>query len=134
VRPGGYGSAITGAQFEFARSHYGDSLTSTAEAARDPEDPLNWLDPAITGWNPQNLGSPGSAGSIASNATYAESVLHTVGTYHAFLIVSAGPDGMTGLFEPSDAGSLGRLAAPDSGAATFAYDNVTNHNQRAGGN
>lgn len=100
-----------------------------------------------------------------------ESRYHTLDTYHRPLVVSAGPDGFLGLYEPNhtedlpsfngvlDAGEdangngfldLGILAQPlNEDAATgdlngnglvdtftnpfAAYDDLTNHNRRAGG-
>jgi len=57
----------------------------------------------------------------------------TAGTYWLPLIVSAGEDGMLGLYEPHDETNCGVLAQRIPGAIDAVYDNITNHNQRAGG-
>jgi hypothetical protein len=43
-----------------------------------------------------------------------EQAFHTLDSYHAPLIVSAGSDGVLGLYEPADTGNSGHLAAPDT--------------------
>ena len=86
--------------------------TSTAQLAVDQDDPL------------------GKTTGLASfEATY-----HTPATYHLLLVVSAGADGELGLYEPSDYGSFGNLAAPKSTAANDLPDNYTNLNVVVGGN
>lgn len=60
---------------------------------------------------------------------------HTLNTWHAPLIVSAGADGVLGLFEPTDRSNFGHLAQPMPNAARDAYstalqDNITNLNGR----
>lgn len=72
---------------------------------------------------------------------------HTLNTYHTPLIVSAGEDGLLGLFEPSNTlvggtafpngvnattTTLGYLALPD-GTAQALNDNISNLNRRVGG-
>ncbi len=57
----------------------------------------------------------------------------TAGTYWLPLIVSAGEDGVLGLYEPYDETNCGVLAQRIVGATDGVYDNITNHNQRAGG-
>lgn len=42
-----------------------------------------------------------------------EDTYHTIETWNAPLLVSAGPDGQLGLFEPSDTARKGQLAQPD---------------------
>ncbi len=63
---------------------------------------------------------------------------HTIDTYHVPLIVSAGPDGQPGLYEPyesADPNKRGTLAMPISTTDLDALtDNITNRNRRAGGN
>ncbi len=59
----------------------------------------------------------------------------TMDTYWVPLIVSAGEDGILGLYEPHDLTNNGVLAKPVTvPLANEAFDNITNHNQRAGGN
>ncbi len=58
----------------------------------------------------------------------------TRGRYWMPLIVSAGEDGILGLYEPNDITNNGVLAQPTSVPADEGvFDNLTNHNQRAGG-
>ena len=58
----------------------------------------------------------------------------TLGRYWMPLIVSAGEDGILGLYEPNDFTNNGVLAQPTSVPADEGiFDNLTNHNQRAGG-
>ena len=57
-----------------------------------------------------------------------------LGRFWMPLIVSAGEDGILGLYEPNDFTNNGVLAQPTSVPADEGiYDNLTNHNQRAGG-
>lgn len=57
----------------------------------------------------------------------------TVNTFWMPLIVSAGEDGILGLYEPNDLVNNGALGRPISPTVEGIYDNITNHNQRAGG-
>jgi prepilin-type N-terminal cleavage/methylation domain-containing protein len=65
----------------------------------------------------------------SSSATF-----HTWATYHCTLIVSAGTDGVLGLYEPFDTTNFGTLAQPQF-ASNSAFnldaltDNLTNHQQ-----
>lgn len=53
---------------------------------------------------------------------------HTLSTNHQPLIVSAGPDGDLGLFEPSDRSNFGHLAQPvDATDLSPIFDNITNY-------
>lgn len=63
-----------------------------------------------------------------------EDQYHTANTWHVPLIVSAGPDGELGLFEPNDLPNFGHLAQPDAANQNALFDNITNLNQQAGGN
>jgi prepilin-type N-terminal cleavage/methylation domain-containing protein len=67
-----------------------------------------------------------------------EQNFHTPATYHTLLIVSAGPDGQMGLFEPDDTNNFGNLAAPIPNTPTINHqdelaDNIMYLNVRAGG-
>ena len=53
-----------------------------------------------------------------------EQLFHTPTTYFAPLVVSAGADGVLGLYEPQDRGNFGHLAQPRDTAACL--DNLTN--------
>ncbi|WP_339733554.1 hypothetical protein [uncultured Gimesia sp.] len=57
-----------------------------------------------------------------------------IDTYWLPLIVSAGEDGILGLYEPYDTANNGVLAQPVAvPVVEGVFDNITNHNQRAGG-
>lgn len=56
---------------------------------------------------------------------------HDVDTYHTPLVVSAGPDGVLGLYEPNDVGNGGILGQP-TGDVDALRDNLTNTNIQAG--
>lgn len=97
--------------------------------ARDPDDPTGQL------W--QFINSPGAPSGVA---TAIQNFYGTPATYHAFLIVSAGPDGILGLLEPSNETTVdvstpvagvpqGRLAALQNWTAIGLNpinDNITN--------
>lgn len=102
----------------------------------DPDDPVGRLYSELERLNGAN-GAP-NFGLEFNEANY-----HTPETYHAPLIVSAGPDGDLGLFEPTDTANQGNLARYELPAVPSAVDfqnmidritdNVTNRNRRAGG-
>lgn len=61
-----------------------------------------------------------------------EDAYHTIGTYFTPLVISAGQDGVLGLYEPSDRSlSRGYWAAPIN--STSYYDDITNHQVKSGG-
>jgi len=104
----------------------------------DPDDPVGLLYSELERLN----GDPLFA------AEFNEAKYHTPETYHTPLIVSGGPDGMTGIREPNDTlltagaehfGNLAQLegtsvASPAPSAAVLEklQDNITNRNRRAG--
>ncbi|MEZ6126326.1 MAG: type II secretion system protein [Planctomycetaceae bacterium] len=99
----------------------------------DPDDPVGVLYRGLEEYGGQaNYTGPAFA------AEFNETNYHTPDTYHVPLIVSAGSDGLLGLYEPCDTPNLGNLAAYDS-TLTFdtlleqLSDNLTNRNRRAGG-
>ena len=66
--------------------------------ARDPDDPLGQLLRAVNyGFFTASQVEAGIPVLAATPIPY-----HTIETYHAFLVVSAGPDGLLGLHEPSE--------------------------------
>jgi len=79
------------------------------DLARDPDDPLQSCT-AVPGF---------------------ESNYHTPATFHVFLVVSAGPDGVLGLYEPDDGTLNGRLGAVKD--PTALNDDIISLNIRAGG-
>lgn len=83
----------------------------TIDLARDPEDPLRLCLNAFT--------------------SFEGSGFHTAATYHVMLVVSAGPDGILGLYPPNDTANKGHLAAVRDPEAL--YDDITYLNIRAGG-
>lgn len=71
--------------------------------ASDPDDRLGVFLAEVTKRNPPPIINP----------LQFETLYHTPETYHTPLIVSGGPDKLTGLNEPNDSGpGLGRLAGP----------------------
>jgi hypothetical protein len=57
--------------------------------------------------------------------------MHTPATYHILLVISAGPDGVLGLFEPDDVANNGHLGQiKDSNALN---DDIVSLSIRAGG-
>ena len=94
--------------------------TPRGDLARDPDDPLqNFLNsPSLT-------------------SVQFEQLFHTPVTYHVLLIVSAGPDGQLGIYEPDlvdiQNNILGNLAQPIPGQQDALADNITYLNVRAGG-
>jgi len=97
---------------------FSDDLVNT-----DPDDPLGLIIPA---------------NSSAAVKTEFEDAYHTANTYFLPLIVSAGPDGLLGLYEPNEgvnkaipSSDYGYLAEPNGNSGELT-DNITNRNQRAG--
>ncbi|MCA9111504.1 MAG: prepilin-type N-terminal cleavage/methylation domain-containing protein [Planctomycetaceae bacterium] len=94
-------------------------------ATQDPDDPRGALHSAVEG------------GSLGYTVTGFEDEYHTLDSYHAPLIISAGPDGILGLLEPYDESNKGNLAIPDTSngsdlstivnpGSTALSDNITN--------
>jgi hypothetical protein len=117
---------------------------------RDPDDPAGLL------YSLLESGIPTGDFPIDVSWEFNEQKYHTPDTFHAPLIVSAGLDGNTGLYDPNDEPNLGNLARynvdPDGdGTPFYAYatvaqqqeelneiidtlsDNLTNRNRRSGG-
>eukprot|EP01136_Pigoraptor_vietnamica_P021150 Opistho-1_new@5929 len=93
----------------------------------DPDDPQSRIEH-------ENKRSGGLLISIFNTTTqYNTGEYATAGTYWLPLIVSAGEDGALGLYEPHDETNCGVLGQRIAGATDAVYDNITNHNQRAGG-
>lgn len=92
----------------------------------DPDDPLDTLNPTL----------PGNATWATNHGITAagfEGAFHTLSTWHIPLVVSLGPDGVLGLFEPGDTADLGNLAMVNPANAGGISDNITNLNFQAGG-
>jgi len=77
---------------------------------------------------------------VLTTASYNETDFHTFKTYHVPLIVSAGPDGshdpasgvVSGLGLHQRNMNFGHLANPDPAKKEELYDNISNHNIKAG--
>ena len=65
-----------------------------------------------------------SDAAVATTADEFEQLFHTPTTYFAPIVVSAGADGVLGLYEPQDRANFGHLAQPRDPVA--ALDNLTN--------
>lgn len=93
---------------------------------RDSDDQLGLINSAVN--------------AMQFDAATFENNYHTMESYHAPLIMSAGPDGDLGLYEPNDVANHGHLAQPlpdTAGNPTKTTvdeltDNIANLNQRAG--
>ncbi len=97
----------------------------------DPDDPVGRLYSELERLNGVN-GAPNFS------LEFNEAQYHTPDTYHSPIVVSAGKDGVLGLFEPNDTANFGNLAAYDSTVSfdemlNRISDNITNRNRRAGG-
>lgn len=88
------------------------------DLARDPDDPLRLCLGTTT--QPINLEQAGYN-------------FNTAATYHVMLVVSAGPDGVLGLYEPDDFSNYGYLGAVNTSNLDALTDDVTYLNTRAGG-
>lgn len=91
-----------------AASYLFNSLLPNAQLNQDKDDPLDVL---------TNL---------------SETSFHTYSTHHVLLVVSAGDDGLLGLYEPFDRSNFGHLARPIPGNTPDLYDNISNYNTRTG--
>ncbi len=97
----------------------------------DPDDPVGRLYAELEHLNGTN-GKPTLA------LEFNEAKYHTPDTFHAPLVVSAGPDGVLGLYEPHDTGNFGNLAAYNSTLTLSQMidaisDNITSRNKLSGG-
>ena len=73
-------------------------------------------------------------GKLDPNNPDPRKTFHDALTFSVPLIVSAGVDGELGLYEPFDFANFGHLANWDPAKLEDIYDNITNHNQKAGSN
>jgi prepilin-type N-terminal cleavage/methylation domain-containing protein len=113
---------------------------NAASSAHDQDDPQGQLSPGVL-----NDTSASAAGPVSD----IEAAFHTLDSFHAPLIISAGSDGELGLLEPSVDGTgprswdWGRLAQPETQmgsdysilvdpANSTLNDNLTNHMQGIG--
>lgn len=113
-----------------------NGLPPASDAGFNEADPLN-----VDADDPQgriqheNSRSGSLLDSLFNNSSgYTAGEYATANTYWVPLIVSAGEDGILGLYEPHDFPNNGVLARPVAvPLVNEAFDNITNHNQRAGG-
>lgn len=95
---------------------------------RDPDDPL--MECSLNFDSCETVNVTGSAPGPS---------LHTPQTFHVFLVVSAGPDGRLGMYEPDDIQPnavppiYGNLAQPIPGAQDDLTDNIVSLSIKAGG-
>lgn len=91
------------------------------DLSRDPDDPLRKC----------TIFNPNITGTSVYKIDFEDLGYHTPATYHVLLVVSAGPDGDLGLYEPYDVANKGHLAnVRDQNAL---YDDISYLNVRAGG-
>lgn len=95
------------------------TLPAAATLTTDPDDPLLV--------NPLAFSNPGQF----------ETIYHTARTWHVPIVISAGPDGELGLYEPTDLTRRGHLAQPksltDSNVLAQIEDNISSKFVRVGG-
>ncbi len=104
------------------------SLFSTLpnNLSRDPDDPLRQC---TVFPNFETMGIPASSPEFPTEIS--GPVFHTPAVYHTMIVVSAGPDGVLGLYEPDDTTNFGHLAAIKDDDALL--DDITYLSVRAGG-
>lgn len=122
-----------------ARSMIPSLPTTTLDLTHDPDDKYgflkvgtaNGLTSAEATYFEQGTAPMSGAGSRFYNLGQ----FHTAETFSLPLVLSAGPDLATGLYEPSDTSTMtfGYLANPDPAQTNATYDNVSNFNIRSGG-
>lgn len=134
IRPGGPGNSVN--------RNVADLLIKGLPAPPPPtsneRDPLNEDSDDPLSMIQREIDRLGAAG-IDVTARVNETNWHTFDTYHVPLIVSTGSDATLGLLEPYDSPNhpgyrFGNLAQPDMALLDALTDNITNRNQRAGGN
>jgi prepilin-type N-terminal cleavage/methylation domain-containing protein len=123
LRPAGLGGTLDTVTYKTQVP----SMSSSLNPNQDPDDPLYKTYVFVLA--SQN----GVKNPPPDPATWFENTYHTLGTYYTPLIVSAGADGDTGLFEPDDYVNHGYLCMADSTRAQSLYDNITNLSIRSGG-
>jgi prepilin-type N-terminal cleavage/methylation domain-containing protein len=111
VRPDGAGSTITAAQLANAQVII-PSLTA-ANAVKDADDPYDAM-------------------ADSNDPDQFESAYLTPSTYNVPLVISAGEDGVLGLYEPTDTANYGHLGNIANIEAL--YKNISNLNNSAAGN
>ena len=97
----------------------------------DPDDPIGRIYTELERLD-------GTNGKPTFHLHFNEASYHTPDTFHAPLVISAGPDEQLGLFEPNDTANFGNLAAYDYTLAATQIidaltDNITSRNKISGG-
>jgi type II secretory pathway pseudopilin PulG len=99
----------------------------TFDLARDPQDPLQ--DCYTIFKNPTNTTTLPPFETVTFPNTSV--MMHTPATYHVLLVISAGPDGVLGLYEPYETANNGHLGAVKDASAL--NDDIVSLSIRAGG-
>lgn len=122
IRPAGGTTSPTAAELAVAQALIPALPSDPTKINLDPDDPL------------------GLTNGLSTSKYNFENLFHTPGTYHTPLLISAGLDGIMGLYEPNNsqptATIFGNLAAPDTSNPTYQtniYDDITTLNIRSGG-
>lgn len=132
------GLTHTSASLNTARSLIPSLPTTTIDLVHDADDKFGFLRVGTSGG--LSLGEAtffeqgGAPSSGAGSRFFGLGAFHTAETFSLPLILSAGPDQETGLFEPGNTVDLGFLAAPIPTAVNAIFDDISNYNIRSGGN
>lgn len=104
--------------------------TTGPELTRDPDDKYGQLKGFFTPAQILEFEFGASMGPLANLGAF-----HTLDTYSLPLVVSGGPDLLTGLYEPNDpnATHFGYLCGIDPAGTANTYDDISNYNSRSGG-
>lgn len=112
--------------------------TTTSDLIHDSDDKYGFL--RVTGTAQTGLTAAEATifeqgAAPMANRFFNLGAFHTPETYTVPLIISAGPDYATGIYEPSDTSTttFGYLANPDPALTNNTFDNVSNFNIRSGG-
>ncbi len=97
----------------------------------DPDDPIGRIYTELERLD-------GTNGTAVFRLHFNEASYHTPDTFHAPLVISAGPDGKLGLYEPNDTANFGNLAAYNNTLTVdqiidVLMDNITSRNKISGG-
>lgn len=97
----------------------------------DPDDPIGRIYAELERLD-------GTDGKPLFRLHFNEAAYHTPDTFHAPLVLSAGPDEKLGLYEPNDTANFGNLAAYDNTLSAVQIidaltDNITSRNKISGG-
>jgi prepilin-type N-terminal cleavage/methylation domain-containing protein len=131
VRGGAYSPGTTFTATQQARYLIPSLPTLPIELSKDVDDSYGMMKKFFT--NAANATAFEQGGAMMQ-PLLGMGAFHTAETFSLPLVVSAGPDGILGLFEPSDTTNFGFLANVDPTAAAAVFDDISNYNIRSGGN